>query len=368
MPAVDVAVGHAEVLDTLRQAEPLLSTVPCTARSPWIDAWLSAWPDVRPVAVSLRDGGAVAGLACLALRRRGPLTRVVLAGHQVSDYARLPVRSPSLAGALARGIVGVVGGIRGPWTLRFDQLPESDPVLAELTRLLPTAAVEPGQPSPGLRFGEVRTLAEHVSANGRRVARQGRNRARRAGYEPVYARTTDPAEIAELVPGLVAVHRSRDRAIGRRSDLDDPRARAFHSEVIYRFSQRGELSVATLRLGGRVAAYSVIIHDGPVLRTWDGRIADEFRPMWPGRLLAIQFLEDVLANDRLSGVDWMRGELAHKLSYRNVVEPSCHLVAYSSRPLRAAMLGGTAARSRLRAAVPARVRPWVVRGLARFRQ
>ena len=106
----------------------------------------------------------------------------------------------------------------------------------ELTGMLPGARRVPGQNCPQLAFGPERTIEKHMSASGRRSARQGRDRLVRTGRPFRVDRTSDPAEVRRLLPQFVAMHRARDHAQGRRSDLDSDASRLFYVRTVCRLA------------------------------------------------------------------------------------------------------------------------------------
>lgn len=151
-----VAVGRARVVREVRATAPLMSELaaPVTARGPWLTAVLnvqsapllaSARP--RAVVVEQHQQGRPDGAALLSFRRRGPVTAVTLLGDAVgpvpggSPPRRLYARDDDVAGRLADGMVDLLAGTRGPWTLRLAGLPLGDPTVRRLAEVLDTAAV-----------------------------------------------------------------------------------------------------------------------------------------------------------------------------------------------------------------------------------
>jgi len=334
-PPVQVVTGRDPVVRVLHAADPLLASTgaPFCARAAWLSSWLDCHPDAEPVAVVVAAAAGPAGLGCLAVTRRGPVRTVVLAGDGPSDYGRLPVRDEAAAGALADGILGVLGRLAGPWRLRFAQLPPGDRVVARLAAALPGARVVAGQGCPVLAFGPERVLERHTSAERRRAARQGRIRLAEQDVGVRVERTAEATEIERLVPDIVALHRDRDHAMGRRSDLDDRARRAFYAAVLGRMAASGQAELWLLRAGGMLAAYQIGVRDGPAYRLWDGRISTAWQWARPGRVLDTAVLEALLADPTVTELDWMRGELRHKLKAATHVVATEQLQAESSPAL-----------------------------------
>jgi hypothetical protein len=150
-----VAVGRARVVREVRAAGPLTTRLraPVTARGPWLTAVLNEGaarlPRARPVAVVVEAHaqGRPEAVAFLELRRRGVLTMVELLGGRVSPMpggrppSRLPAGDADAAARLADGILGFVGSIRGPWSMRLSGLPLGDPTIRALAAGMPTSLV-----------------------------------------------------------------------------------------------------------------------------------------------------------------------------------------------------------------------------------
>ena len=152
-----VAVGHARVVREVRAAGPLMAALraPVTARAPWLTTVLNqlaagrpARPfGLRPVAVVVEPHleGRPEAVAFLVLRRSGVVTDVSLLGDGTAPVpggrpsARLLARDETSAGLLAAGIVDLLAGLRGPWTLRLAGLPMGDPTSGHLADLQPTS-------------------------------------------------------------------------------------------------------------------------------------------------------------------------------------------------------------------------------------
>jgi len=156
-----VTHGRAQVVREIRDAAALMADLaaPVPARSPWLTAALnvqSARPfaRVRPAAVVAQRAGLPAaapqerpgidGVVLLSLRRRGLATSLTLlgAGPDVGPLpegrpaARLYARDDDVARQLAAGVVDLLQGLRGPWTLRLAGLPLGDPTLRHLSAAL----------------------------------------------------------------------------------------------------------------------------------------------------------------------------------------------------------------------------------------
>ncbi len=343
-----------EVAAALAAAADLLAATgaPVCARATWLTTWYETFPQARPVALVAGRPDRPDGLACLAVRRRGVLRTVTLGGTGPSDYGRLPARDEATADALAGGLADLLGSLAGPWRLRLAQLPVGDPVAGALLRALPHAHTVPGQGCPQLAFVAERTLEKHVTASARRGGRQAHGRIERAGLHLTVERVADPGGVGRLLPEIVALKRARDHDLGRRSDLDEDRMRAFYTEVVSRQARAGATEVFALRLDGQLAAYFLGFRDGDVFRNWDGRISSRWPSLSLGQLLRNDMIGRLLAEPELSGIDWCRGELPHKMHSITEVTPAVDVQAESSPLVRDALEAAAWARRAARSKVP----------------
>lgn len=360
-PTVDVLEGPA-ALTALPGLAGLLDAAgaPITARAPWLTCWAQASSDL-PLLVLVREGGEPRAAAPLAVRRRGPVSQLRAWGHQDSDQVCLPAHSPAAAELLADGLLGYLRRTRRPWTLRVEQVPLGDRVAAALAAALPRAELLAGDVSPRTRFGPDRTLAAHLSRNGRRSALQAGNRLAAAGLEPQIAYWRTPEDVQRLLPELAALRRRRDHALGRPSALDTPARSAFFRSVLLDAASSGEVELATLHVAGTLTAYDVCLRDRGWLRLWDGRIDPDYLHYGVGKLLDARVLERALADPDLTGVDWMRGDEPYKSRSANERVEHQHLQASSSPLAWAVSFGTTAARAATRARVsehPAALARW----------
>lgn len=321
------AHGRPSVLAALHQASDLLDRHPVSARPPWLSCWIKAFDDWEPVGVTLRRDGGVVGFACLAFRRRGPLTDATLVGDGVSDYGHLTAVDDAAQRQLARRIAEVVGARKGPWRLSFDQLPAGDPIVDLLADSLPFSVVEPADPSPLLVIGEPRTLEANTH---KRLRHEFRRATRRVADHRLDMDTlTGPSAIRSAWPPLEAMARCRDHSVGRKSHLDDRQWQEFYRLVMGSLAERGEIAVHTLRLDGQVIHYMVVLRDRGTWRMWDSKMDPEYASIGPGHLMYGCLIEMALADPGVSALDWQRGNSWYKSRASSGARESVRLRAYS---------------------------------------
>lgn len=311
----------------------LRTQAPVTFRRPWLQTWADCFHDARILGLFVTDGDRLRGAALLSTRPRLGWTDVVALGQGQSDQVRLPVDDPSIAPVLAAAVAEHLSRVRAPWRLVVQQLPRGDAVAAELTRLLPAAALVPGDSSPTIVFREGRDLTSYGSNHHRKAARALRRRLQRDGLQLQVEHLSSVDSISEVWPSLVATCRRRDRELGRSSQVDDSRGGPFFREVVLRHAARGELLVTTGSLNGSLAAYALCFRDGTAMRMWNTRFDPRFSAYGVGRLVRDEALKYALADPSIEEFDLMRGIEDYKLSTANEVVPAQHLVGWSSAAL-----------------------------------
>lgn len=311
---------------------------PLTARSTWLRAWASVHPTFEPWAVVVRDrrSGCLDAAAILCRRELSGRVDIAPLGFGRNDRSRLPARDTAAAALLADRLVTELSRLGSPWTMRVEQLPAADPVAAALVARLPLSALVPGGDVPHVRFDRAQELVaeDHLANGARKALRKARNRLAADGHDLQLQRETRPAQVRQLLEEVAVVHRGRDRAQGRDSDLDTPEGERFWWTVLQDHADRGEVEVTTLRAGQVLVAYVLGFLDDDAYRVFDGRFATEWARYSPGRLVETATLGRALADPRFEMLDWMNSVAPDKLVAANGVEHTQHVVACSASLLR----------------------------------
>lgn len=330
----DVLAGP-DVLDHLGPELDELAAAagtPVTARRTWLAAWIRAHRPAGAEAIALRDRstGRLDGLAALSVAPQGDHDAIAPLGRRQSDRGALPARHPAAAEALAAALVSRLRGRPRPWVLRLGQLPAGDPVAAGVARHLgATASIVPGVPIPKVEFDDATAVEGWLGQGLRKQLRKARNRLATDGVEAAVGFSGQAGEIAVLLGEIERTHRARERHARRLSELESAPGRRFWRAAVVDHAARGEAEVATLRLGGELAAYVVSLLDGDSYRVLDGRCSTAWARYSPGRLLEAATLERALGDGRFARVDWMNGCASEKLLAANAADHTEHLVAAS---------------------------------------
>jgi hypothetical protein len=309
-----------------------VTAAPITARRTWLSAWLGAFTEYTPRAVTVREGrhGPLDAVALLCSADADGIIDVAGMGHGRNDRGRLSARSVEAADALAAGLVDFLDSLNARWTLRVEQLPADDAVAERLVERLEVGFTVPGGPVPRIQFAEeIGHMEELIGRGLRKQLRRARSRMETEGLDASLHFEVDPERIATLIDEIEHTHRGRDHAVGRRSDIDAEPARQFWRDVIGRHAARGEVEVATLRFGSELAAYVVSLLDGTSYRVLDGRFDTTWSRFSPGRIVETATLEKALADGRFSNLDWMNSVASEKLVAANYFEATEHLIACS---------------------------------------
>lgn len=338
---VEVLTGRA-VLETL--AEPLDDLVlatqgPVTARSAWLRSWAAVHGAFEPWAVVVHDrrSGALDAAAMLCRRELRGRVDVAPLGFGRNDRSRLPARDASAAELLADRLAVELSRLGAAWTLRVEQLPTGDPVASALVRRLPVAALVRGGDVPHVRTaGGPGVVAEdHLARGMRKALRKARNRQIADGQEFSIERQTTPAAVRASLDEVAVVHRQRDRAQGRASDLDTAEGERFWWALLLEHADRGEVEVTTLRSGTELIAYVLAFLDGASYRVFDGRFSTDWGRYSPGRMVETATLDRALEDPQFAVLDWMNSVASEKLVAVSGVEHTEHVVACSPSLLRA---------------------------------
>ncbi|HEY4277051.1 MAG TPA: GNAT family N-acetyltransferase [Conexibacter sp.] len=304
---------------------------PVTARPRWLAAWTGALGDAaQPWTVVACSEGEIEAAAIL-LTRIGQDEATVLSSPRAGfdDVFAFPARNARAAAEIAAAIATQMEEHARGWRLDLQQLPPDDLVADALLDRLPGARSLDGQAVPRVLFSTQRDVDAYLTASRRKELRRHRARLAADGVRARVEVLADPGEIAAVLPRVESVHRSRDRARGRASDLDDPTILRFWRAVILSHSLVGAVRLFALRVGEALAAYVVVLVDGAAYRVFDGRLDSAWCRYAPGRIIEAAVLEHALADPRVTELDWMSS-----------VAPAALLAMTDARPTRRIVCDG----------------------------
>jgi hypothetical protein len=304
--------------DSLVLAAPSLhelhtaTRTPLTARMPW---WLAA----------VRSNGHGMPMLFTAGSRNGPLDAAGLlfrAGRRLTsprpgsdDVWTIAARTPAALRNVAAQIADTATGLH----LQITGLRDGDPAIEALAAELPNSRIVPASPvpeiglvPPGGRAADARKLVRRSVLRG---LEKSDSRLAAANVRPRVVFEHDPARLLALRDRICTVHRDRDHAARGSSDLDTLQGAEFWDAVYVSHALGGELELALLYLGDRLAAYVVGLVDRLTesYGIWDGRMSPGYQEYAPGRRLETAVLQRVLADPSLRQLDWMSSVAPEKL-------------------------------------------------------
>ena len=303
--AVFLVIG-SEDLASLRSELHRLAVrcgAPLTARPSWALATVEHDNSALPWAVVARAGdGSAVGALLLVDRAQDPRTTVTtLAGTDGGHRAAILATDPAVAGLLGLALSAVRAQSRGSAPVVLGPLPADSAVVEAFAGSLAGAWWSPADVVPVIRP----SVGEFLTAGTARTLRKSANRLAADGLSSAVHMTSDSARVLAMVPLLIEVHRERDHANGRVSELDDKVQHQIWRSRIELLADAGLLELATLRIDGVLAAYTFGVVDGSTYRLLEGRFVGEFARYAPGRLLEAAVVERALSTPGVTTFDWM---------------------------------------------------------------
>jgi hypothetical protein len=282
-------------------------------------------PERNPWAVIVRDADDVLRAALVLLdgdecpdSGRGTVTLAGCAmGHRSVVLADESAAAALLGNALAETLA-----TRGrPVRVELGPVDANAPWLADFADTLTGAELVPTDPIPVVRRLASSDIDDYLSAAIRRTLRKAANRAD-TDRRHLFARITkDADEIAETLPELEEIHRERDHAQGRRSELDDPAGRRIWSARLLSLAAERTLELATLHIDGELASHVLAIAEPTGYRVFEGNLATRWARYAPGRVLEAAVLQRVLDDPAIDCLDWMSSIASDRLLAANDTQP-----------------------------------------------
>jgi Acetyltransferase (GNAT) domain len=324
----ETLTGHD--LDTLLAGEidglAARCAAPGTAHGPWLAGTVSGASDRHAWALVVRDDDDVLKAAVVLLDDVDAGTGVVtLAGSAMGHRSAILADSGPAASLLGLAFAEAVGQREGPVRVHLGPVDSGAPWLAEFVDMISGAEMVTADPIPGIRRGESPDAVDYLSAAMRRTLRKAENRAATDRTQLDARITADEQEIAELLPLVEELHRERDHAQGRRSELDDCAGRRMWRARLSNLARHQSLELATLRIDGELAAHVLALAELTEYRIIEGTLATRFARYAPGRVLEAAVLQRVLDDPIFDRLDWMTSIASERLLAANDAQPVCHV-------------------------------------------
>jgi hypothetical protein len=295
---------------------------PAMARVAWLTATLDSMPVDEIWAVAVRDAGRVLR-AAVVLRDQPYDDRsvVTLVGSATGHCSTVLADSPEAAALLGYGFARALQEYGGPVWAVLGPVPAAGPWLGDFVGTIQGGELVPVEGVPVVCRTTSDQAADYLSASMQRTLRKAANRAATDGISITIDFTSDPEQIADLLPALEQMHLDRDHDQGRCSELDDPIALQTWRSRLAHLAADDRLEVATLQIDGVLAAQVIGIRDPGAYRVLEGVLATRFSRYSPGRVLETALLQHVLDDPQVGVLDWMSSVASETLLATNDIQP-----------------------------------------------
>jgi CelD/BcsL family acetyltransferase involved in cellulose biosynthesis len=316
--ALDVVeLKSIEALDRLRpEWADLYGRCPSATpfQSPaWLIPWWRYFGHSELVAVAIRAGGELVGLAPLFIWQDGPVRKLVPAGAGVTDYLDA-LFSPGYERTGAEAVFAYLQAIRRRWDLFWS------PDLRPDSMLLQSAAPA--------GWGDQRTVTEHcpvlalpaclggltdsVPDSKLRKLRYYRRRTDKLGGVAIERAGVDNVE--ELFSVTVELHGAEWRAKGEPGMLAEPEVLAFHREVVKTAFEAGMLRLYGFRLQRRPVASLYALAGHGITCVYLGAYDPSLAQLGLGTLSVGTAIEEAVEEGQRE-FHFLRGREEHKYSW-----------------------------------------------------
>jgi CelD/BcsL family acetyltransferase involved in cellulose biosynthesis len=324
MPLPTECVRDAARLAALRP-EWLALWRRCPAATPfqspdWLLPWWRHLGGGELLAVAVRDGARLVGLAALFLYEDRGTRRLLPLGIGVSDYHDLLIEEGREADAAA-ALFAALRQERACWdVLEFEELrPEACALRLACPPGWSDEAAENGCcPALALPAGAA-AVRDCVPRAKFEAVKLARNRARRRG--DVVVEQAGPASVGGHVEALIRLHAACWDERGGAGVLAEARLQSFHREAAPLLLESGVLRLYALRIDGRiVAAYYGFAQSGRSYAYLTGFDPD-YRFESPGTILFAHAIEAALG-EGARAFDFLRGREPYKYGWGAADRPN----------------------------------------------
>ena len=296
---------------------------PATAQGAWLLGTVVAIPDREPWAVVVRDGEGALHAAVVLLgadkSRVGDGGRgtVTLAGCAMGYRSAILADSRSAAALLGHGLTEVLVARGNRLRLQLGPVATDSPWLDDFTSTLRGAEILSTDPIPSVCRLAGSNADDYLSSAIRRTLRKADNRAHTDGRHLFAQCTKDAGEITSTLPEIERLHRERDHAQGRRSELDDVSGLRIWRSRLTALAAQGLLELSTLYIDGELASNVLSVVEPTTYRVLEGNLATRWARYAPGRVLEAAVLQRILDQPSVNSLDWMTAVAPDRLLAAN---------------------------------------------------
>lgn len=302
--------------------------------------WSRYHPVWTPWLVEVLDDGETVAAMGLAVRRRTGVLHARGLGAD-DEEAIVAAMGPAAAGALGRAVRSALADEDHLWSLRLGLL-VADHRSAAFVRALPRSEIHPVGGLPQAVFMPGEPLGTHVSRKMRDGANRARNLAVRAETPLVPRWLADPAEIEQVLPEVIEVHRARNRQAHGYAILDDPGEASQFQDTVLANAHSGAAYLLEVRAAGELAAFSVCFTNGRLMRVYANLVSPRWLHVNAGTFASVEIVRRAHLDPTIGALSWGAGVNRYKLSCATGTGELQSVQGYSSR---AAQLLAQASRS-----------------------
>ena len=250
-----------------------------------------------------RGGRKLVGVWALRLRKFAPLWPDVLEALPY-EYAFLssPVVDPAHADDVMAAFLSAIEKAALPNVLNLPSLDAEGPCYAALLKALGRRGIEPLVLSTLSRPYVTRESGVKRSGSTRKKLRQDFNRLSGLGtVEVVNDRT--PAGVRQAFETFLALEKASWKGDRGTALLSREADSAFVRRLIENLAERGDASVAQLRVNGEVVAAQVLMYGGNTAYTWKTAFDAAYAKYSPGALLVDKITDELLAGAEIQAIN-----------------------------------------------------------------
>jgi CelD/BcsL family acetyltransferase involved in cellulose biosynthesis len=283
----------------------------------WVLPWIQVFKPEKMVAIAVRSGSRLVGLAPLLIHRREQQRVLAFVGGGVSDYLDFLI-DPQFETEVTTEMFSAILQLGEPWTvLDLTDLPSGSlllaiPWLKREARKHDSCSV--------LRLPANQDDLLHLFSKRQRAnLRNARSRLQRAGGGQIELASAE--NVLEFLDDLFTLHSSRWSERGEPGVLSDLQLRTFHKSSTPHLLASGMLHLSRLRSQNKTLAviYSLFAHETAFcyLQGFD----PEFAALSPGTQLMFHVMCEGVQHG-IRQFDFLRGREVYKQHWRPSTQPT----------------------------------------------
>jgi CelD/BcsL family acetyltransferase involved in cellulose biosynthesis len=286
----------------------------------WLVPWWRAFDDGELMALALRAGGRLVGLAPLYILRENGTRKLLPVGIGISDFLD-PLIEPAHVAAAMREIIDWLAA----QAHRFDRADlesqrEGSPWLEASWPLGWQVQQHASEPCTVLALPEAGAPAAQVlSRHRRKRLRYYWRRAEALG--PTRIELASEADLDEFLTALHQLHSGRWRERGEPGVMADPRVRAFHRLAAPGLLEQESLRLYGLRVGERLVAVLHTMADRQRLYAYLNGFDPDLPQLSPGTLTIAHMIQQA-ARDGMREIHFLRGRERYKYDWGAIDRPT----------------------------------------------